>query len=373
MRRLLILVILIIISSCEQESSVLNREQGAVIISERMGSLPEAGFKRALNVREFQFPDDHSAHPEFATEWWYFTGNLSSVEGADYGYQLTLFRVGLKAGKRAEDSDWRSHQLYMGHLAISDLQQQKHMSAERFARSAAGLAGSEKKPLRIWLGSWSISGQDEELFPVQLKAVSNEIAIDLTLQSGVKPVVLQGDRGLSQKGSAPGNASYYYSFTRLPTYGVIRVGDSTVSVNGNSWFDREWSSSALASDQAGWDWFSLQLEDGRDLMFYRMRDKQGQAQKFSNGVLVETDGSVHSLSMDNVELKELEFWQSDQGTSYPVGWSLKLPQYNINLDINAFFNDQEMQHTVTYWEGAVSVTGSHPGKGYMELSGYATR
>ena len=329
------------------------------------------GFERALQPREFEFPADHFAHPAFATEWWYFTGNLESADGYDFGYQLTLFRVGVKPGQTADVSNWRANQIYMGHLAISDLANKSHISTERFARSAAGLAGADQHSLRIWLGDWSVTGIDNDFFPLHLQVGTKDIAIDLTLQSGFKPRVLQGDKGYSRKGAEPGNASFYYSYTRLPTQGTLRIADKKFMVEGNSWFDREWSSSALAEDQQGWDWFSLQLEDGRDLMFYRLRDKQGRAQTFSNGILLQTDGTLQSLSLQDVQVKPVKFWQSPQQVTYPTAWSLKIPQHEIDLQIAAAFEDQEMKHTVHYWEGAVVVSGSHNGVGYMELSGYA--
>ena len=184
-------------------------------------------------------------------------------------------------------------------------------------------------------------------------------------------MVLQGDRGLSQKSAAAGNASYYYSYTRLPTRGQIRLQDRVVEVEGNSWFDREWSSSALASDQAGWDWFSLQLENGQDLMFYQMRGKDGQAQAFSQGVLVDRQGAVQKLSLNDTRLTAVEFWTSPQGSRYPIGWQMQIPQHAIDIRIEAAIADQEMAHTVRYWEGAVTVSGSHDGVGYLELSGYS--
>ncbi|MGB5776947.1 MAG: lipocalin family protein, partial [Sedimenticolaceae bacterium] len=217
----------------------------------------------------------------------------------------------------------------------------------------------------------SIEGSGTPLFPLRLRAETPEMAIDLQLQAGDRPMVLQGDRGLSQKGAAPGNASYYYSYTRLPTRGEIRLDDRRLAVVGNSWFDREWSSSALAEDQAGWDWFALQLDDDRDLMFYRMRDKQGQAQRFSKGVLVQADGTVVPLSLDDVALTTLGEWRSDDGVAYPTRWRLQIPGQDMDLRVEAAFDDQEMRHTVRYWEGAVVVSGSHSGVGYLELSGYA--
>ncbi len=367
---LLIIFSLILVSGCnsaDQEPS----EQAPLSVSSSMGGTVDPGFARALTPREFVFPADHGAHPEYATEWWYFTGNLSSEQNEAFGYQLTLFRVGLQPGTAADDSNWRSHQLYMGHLAVSDIDRQQHLSAERFSRAAAGLAGAANNPLRVWLGPWTINGSDDDIFPLSLLATTERFAIDLTVQAGDKPVVLQGDRGLSQKSAAAGNASYYYSYTRLPTSGSIRIGERRFAVEGNSWFDREWSSSALAADQAGWDWFSLQLDTGQDLMFYQMRGKDGQPQIYSKGVLVDPQGRVEPLSLDNTRLRITDTWTSASGTRYPTGWQMSIAEHAIDIDIQAAFTDQEMAHTVRYWEGAVRVDGSHQGLGYLELSGYA--
>lgn len=369
MRRYILLLSTLIIIACEPQSS-LTQPPNPTLVSQRMGTAPDPGFKRALEPIPFEFPRDHGAHPDFATEWWYFTGNLQSDQGMQYGYQLTLFRVGLKPGQAIDDSDWRSHQFYMGHMAISDITNRQHISAERFSRSAAGLAGAQHSPIKVWLGPWSIQASSDQLFPLQLRADTEELGLDLTLTDGFKPMILQGEQGLSRKSGAAGNASYYYSFTRLPTTGTLRVGQKTNTVSGNSWFDREWSSSALGPDQAGWDWFALQLDDGRDLMFYQMRDKQGQAQAFSNGVLVGKNGDRQSLSLNNTRLEPTRLWKSKEGIEYPLNWQLVIPDEQIELNIEAAFDDQQMLHTVRYWEGAVVVSGSHSGKGYLELSGY---
>lgn len=340
-------------------------------LMEGMGGTPAAGFARALTPRVFEFPADHGPHPEFATEWWYFTGNLFNEDGRRFGYQLTLFRVGLNDEQPAADSPWRATQMYMGHLALSDIAQGQHYQGERFSRAAAGLAGAVADPLRVWLGPWSISGQAGETWPIRLAASTDTFSLQLTLESGNRPMVLQGDRGLSQKGSAPGNASFYYSFTRLPTRGEVSIDGEQFTVQGDSWFDREWSSSALGDDQAGWDWFALQLDDNRDLMFYRMRGQDGEAQRFSKGVLVEADGSYKALSIEDVDLAPTRYWQSANGISYPVAWRLAVPADDIDLRIKAAFDEQAMETTVAYWEGAVDVSGSHGGVGYLELSGYA--
>jgi predicted secreted hydrolase len=341
-----------------------------VRVDEAMGTLPDPGFARAFEPRQFQFPQDHGAHPDFATEWWYLTGNLFTDNGRRFGYQLTLFRVGLRPGEAAKDSNWRSNQVYMGHLAISDIAGTRHYSAERFARAAAGLAGARVTPFEVWLGPWSLRA-DDELFPLTLEAQHDDMGLSLRLQAGDKPMVLQGERGLSRKSATPGNASYYYSFARLPTHGELRIGDSLYRVQGDSWMDREWSSSALDEDQVGWDWFALQLNDGRELMFYQLRTRDGGVHAYSRGSLVEQDGSVHRLLPQQVTLTPLRYWQGDDGTRYPIDWRLQLAEFQLDLEVRAALDDQLMDHTVHYWEGAVDISGSHSGRGYLELSGYA--
>lgn len=374
MRLLIALLLLLSASACDHPTETAPRSAGVSIsVSEGLGRTPDPGFERAIEVRELMFPRDHGPHPSFATEWWYFTGNLFDDQGQRFGYQLTLFRIGLTPGIPIDDSAWRSNQIYMGHLAVSDIAQQQHYSEERFSRAAAGLAGAQGGPVAVWLGPWSIRGADVgELFPLHLKADGGNFEIDLKLNPGDRPLILQGDRGLSRKSAEPGNASYYYSYTRLPTHGVIRVDDTAHRVKGNSWFDREWSSSALASDQVGWDWFSLQLDDGRDLMFYRLRDRAGRQHPFSQGVLVDSRGIIASLDTKSVTVTPTRFWTSEDGARYPLAWRLESELYKLDLRIEASLDRQEMQMAVSYWEGAVDVSGSHSGMGYLELSGYAS-
>lgn len=354
-------------SACEQQSA---EHAPAVSVDQALGGEPAPGFVRAYEPRSFRFPQDHGAHPDFATEWWYLTGNLQTDSGRRFGYQVTLFRIGLRPGGPAQDSAWRANQIYMGHIAISDVEGRRHLAGERFARAAAGLAGARVTPFEVWLDDWSLRG-GETLFPLDVTAQNGDIGISLQLQSGEKPLILQGERGLSRKSATPGNASYYYSFTRLPTRGELRIGDSVYRVHGDSWLDREWSSSALDRNQVGWDWFALQLDDGRDLMYYRLRDRQGYADPFSSGSLVDRDGTVHSLSPAQVQLTPLRYWQADDGARYPVGWRLQAPEYGLDLEVNALLDDQVMDLSVRYWEGAVEVSGTQRGRGYLELSGYA--
>ncbi len=271
MRLLPLLVLVLLLSACEGEAPPM---AASVPVDRVLGTEPDPGFARARAPAVLQFPADHGPHDDFATEWWYLSGNLYTPGGRRFGYQFTLFRIGLRPGAPAADSRWRSNQIYMGHGAITDVAGGRHYSAQRLSRAALGLAGAVSQPLAIWLESWSLRGGGAP-FPLALSAEAEDFGIALNLAAGEKPLILQGEQGLSRKSATPGNASYYYSFTRLPTTGTLRVGATNYRVSGESWLDHEWSSSALDDDQAGWDWFALQLDDGRELMFYRLRYRDG--------------------------------------------------------------------------------------------------
>ncbi len=342
-------------------------------VSSALGDGDNAGYQRADMPRPFQFPVDHGPHPQFRNEWWYATGNLTDAAGRAFGYQLTLFRIALAPTAPVADSAWRTNQLYMGHFALTDVLDQQHYGFERFSRGAVGLAGAQAEPFRVWLENWELASSGPEVFPMRIHAQESGIAIDLTLNAG-KPLVLQGDRGLSQKSAESGNASYYYSYTRLPTKGAIKIAEQTFIVQGASWLDREWSTSALGPDQSGWDWFALQFEDGRELMFYRLRRKDGSADAFSKGVLVSSNGQTRLLRPDAVDLQALGEWRSPQtGDRYPAAWRLRVPAEKLDLTVTPKVADQEMRLTVRYWEGAVVVTGrvgdqNISGQGYLEMT-----
>ena len=351
---------------------------GGVAVSSALGGDDNAGYQRAYAPRPFQFPADHGPHPEFRNEWWYVTGNLSDAAGRPFGYQLTIFRIALSPTAPPVDSPWRANQVYMGHLALTDVANDRHYGFERFSRGALGLADAQATPFRVWLEDWTLTGTESGLFPLHIGVRESDITLDLTLDAG-KPVVLQGDGGLSQKSAEPGNASYYYSHTRMPTQGMVSVGGQNFTVSGASWLDREWSTSVLGPDQSGWDWFALQLDDGRDLMFYRLRRKDGSMDSFSKGVLVETDGQPRRLRWNEVELQPLGQWVSPRtGDHYPAGWRLRLPTENLTLTVTPKVADQEMRLTVRYWEGAVAVSGQAgdrviSGQGYLEMTRYEPR
>lgn len=335
----------------------------------------DTGFREVLAPSEFVFPRDHGSHDAYRTEWWYVTGNLESPQGRSFGFQLTFFRYALSPQPIATASAWRSHQVFMAHLAISDIEGQRFHAHERFSRGALGLAGASSERLAVWLEDWSLASAADAEFPVRLKAFAGEQGIELELQQG-KPLVLQGDRGYSVKNSGAGNASYYYSYTRLPTRGRIVLEGQSYAVQGASWLDREWSSSALGEGQLGWDWFALQLSDGSELMLYRFRRRDARRDPHDYGVWVAADGSTEKLGAENFSIAIKDYWQSPRGTLYPAAWRVTLPEREMELDIRPAFADQELDLSIRYWEGAVIVEGKRAGelisgRGYVELAGYA--
>jgi len=347
---------------------------------------------RAVAAPDLQFPRDHGPHPEFRTEWWYFTGNLVGDDGREFGYQLTFFRSALadsaswlaRMGEGDADarSAWRSRHAWMAHFAVSDIASATFHHGEQFARDAAGLAGAQAAPFRVWLNDWQAVDDAARPgaaaaggFRSRLAAATGDVAIDLWVEQG-KPMVLQGDRGLSQKGPEPGNASIYYSFTRMPTEGMVRIGDAEYRVTGDSWLDREWSTSALSPDLAGWDWMSLQFNDSTELMLYRLRREDGTAGEFSAGTFVNRDGSIVRLGVGDFRMTPTSTWRSPlDDTEYPVDWRVEVPSLQLTLDVNAAFGAQEMNVAVRYWEGSVRINGHRgnapvSGRGYLEMTGY---
>ena len=335
-----------------------------------------SGFARALAPRPFRFPEDHGPHLDFQTEWWYYTGNVETADGRHFGYQLTFFRRALAPGVPDRASSFAANQIYFAHFALTDVSRGTHIFDERFSRGAAGLAGASGDPFTVWLEDWRAEALDGQGSRLRLRAAEGEIAIDLTLES-VKPIVAHGDRGLSAKSDAVGNASYYLSFTRLRTAGQISVGEQVFTVSGDSWFDHEWSTSALGPQAVGWDWFSLQLSDGRELMFYQIRRADGSVEPVSAGTLVEADGSARRLASADVLLTVSRTWSSpESGGEYPAGWRMQVPEAGIDLTLEPWLEDQEMRLSFVYWEGAVRVRGTSAGRpidgnGYVELTGYA--
>ncbi|HBR95779.1 MAG TPA: carotenoid 1,2-hydratase [Gammaproteobacteria bacterium] len=338
-----------------------------------LGAEASAAYQRADRVRAFSFPADHAAHDGFRNEWWYFTGHLRDPAGRRFGYQVTFFRVAITPGKPAAASAWATQYVWMGHVALSDVANQRHHHDERFVREAAGLAGVQPEPLSIWLEDWQLQAVTESAFPWRLQVAATDFALEMTLQPE-KPPVLNGERGLSRKSGEVGNASYYYSMTRLQSSGHVTLDGERFAVEGQSWLDREWSTSALGQDQQGWDWFSLQLADGRDLMYYQLRQRDGTADEHSSGTWVDAEGNGRNVSSSEVTLSANRYWRSPSGARYPTDWTLQVAGESRPWRVRALFDAQEMRTLVDYWEGAVAVTDAQTGEplgvGYLEMTGY---
>ena len=335
----------------------------------------DAGFAKALTPRSYEFPADHGPHPEFRNEWWYVTGNLDADDGRRFGYELTIFRFSLSPQMNTSPSAWRSNQVYIAHLAVTDARGDRFFVSQRYSRGALGLAGAASDPFRVWIDDWSIGNDAAAPGSWRLTAHGDDFGIDVRLEP-LKPPILNGDAGLSQKSADPGNASYYYSITRLQTRGQVHVDGKDVEVGGLSWLDREWSTSALAPEQVGWDWFALQLSDGSDLMFYQLRTRDGGQDPMSAGTLTDPDGVAIHLRAEEVTIRVDDEWESAAGGAYPAAWTLELPDRKTSLRVTPVIADQELFTTVRYWEGAVDVTGERDGepisgRGYVELTGYA--
>ena len=340
------------------------------------GSDDADGFTLATTPRPFRFPADHSAHSGYRTEWWYFTGNVADADSRHFGFELTIFRYALRPAPAERESSFATSDVWMAHLAVTDTAAGTFQVAERLSRGAprlAGISGGESGSVNVSVEDFHIEIVDDT---ARLVAADADFGINLAL-AGLDRIVAQGDAGLDPKGPEPGNASYYFSAPRLEVTGEIRSQDTgTVSVEGSAWMDREWSTSALSPDIAGWDWFALQLDDGRDLMFYRLRGHDGTTSAFSGGSLTEPEGTVTRLEARDVALEAQRNWTSPAtNVRYPIEWTLSVPSEDLALEIRPRIDAQEIDVSVRYWEGAVRVTGTARGRpiagvGYLELAGY---
>lgn len=367
MRLTMIILLSLLLTACDQPPP----ERQSFKVAEALGGGSDEGFARAFEPRQFRFPEDHAPHPAFRNEWWYLTGRLQTEDGRAFGYQATLFRISLQAQAIEGFSTWRSNHIWMGHAALSDVEESRHLAFERIARPGAGLAGAIIKPLRIWLEDWQLQQADES-GSWSLRLPTEEFELNLKLDPA-SPIVLQGEQGLSQKSPEPGNASYYYSIPRLSTEGSLSYRGKQLRVSGESWFDREWSTSALGPEQQGWDWFSLHLRDGRNLMYYQLRRKDGSTDPMSAGSLSDASGKLRTMQADSVNLTPLNLWRSGE-RRYPIEWRMQLEGEPNAWRIKARFPNQEMRLSVRYWEGAIEVidepSGDTIGSGYLEMTGY---
>ena len=342
-------------------------------------------FRAALPGYKFQFPRDHAAHPDYATEWWYYTGHLQAQNGRKFGYQLTFFRVGLSPKSQKRKSKWATGEVILGHFAITDEDKNRFLFCDRASRAAAGLAGAQTQTPRVWLGNWSVrfAGRKQWIkADGKNRNDSRGVRFSLSLeQIPLKAPVAHGEKGVSQKSAGIGQASHYYSFSKLQTRGVLKIGDESFAVAGQSWFDKEWGSNQLAKNQIGWDWFSLQLRDGRELMLYQMRLQGGKIDSFSSGTIIERDGRARHLKRSDFQISPLATWKSPvTKADYPSKWRVVLPRERIELTIEPTVAAQELltarSTNISYWEGSVRAVGTQRGKqiggnGYVELTGYS--
>lgn len=333
------------------------------------------GFQKALAPIEFQSPADHGPHPAFQTEWWYYTGTLRATSGERFGYQLTFFRRGLSPEPPSRTSTFAAHQIYFAHFAITYEARGQHVFAERIGRGALDIAGAQSDPLRVWIKDWSLESQSGDGQEVRLTAKEGEHRLDLQL-SPIGPLIPHGESGLSTKGKEPGNASYYFSYPRMMTIGELEFSGERFIVEGESWFDHEWSTSALGEEAVGWDWFGLRLGNDTELMMFRIRTEGDAGDPLTGGTLIRENGEVISLQEGKIRFEEIRQWESPHtGALYPVEWIVQIPSQDIDLRITPWIMDQEMVVGFQYWEGAVSAEGTVGGRliigtGYMELTGY---
>lgn len=349
----------------------------------------ESTWRAATPDYRWSFPRDHWAHPEYKTEWWYFTGHLvdDAAPERQFGYQFTFFRVGVVPDTLTIESDWASRHLVMGHAALTDITTGHHVFSELVYRATPllGEFGEPGDSLVAWSrapvgtdGRWLLRW-DGEGFTFSARDDARKIAMDLRTRPD-KPLIFQGPNGYSRKGDGPTAASLYYSFTRLTTTGTIEFDGRVTRVRGLSWMDKEFGSNQLDPDQAGWDWFSLQFEDERELMVYRLRDPSG-ATDYGLGTLIGVDGSTRFLGLHDWELELLAEWRSPAtSAAYPAAWKLTVPGADIAVVITPEVANQEnvsrLIPDLFYWEGAVTVrteAGRSIGRGYVELTGYGTR
>jgi predicted secreted hydrolase len=337
-------------------------------------------FRAAMPGYHYQFPRDHFNHPEFQTEWWYYTGNVHTPEGRRFGFELTFFRQGVDR-KSEPPAIWEVRDLWLAHFAVSDLDGRRFLHTERLNRAGPGIAGADEEKARVWNGNWSAQWKLDSQLPSQrLNAIADRFSIDLEVKTS-KPPVIHGENGVSQKAEGPGRASHYISFTRLLTGGAIVIDGQRFNVEGESWMDHEFFTHQLAANQSGWDWFSLQLDDGSEIMLFELRRKDGTIDPFSAGTYVDPRGRSTHLSAKDFSLEPGKTWTSpDSGGHYPIEWRVRVPSLGLDAALTTRLAQQELtaktRSAPTYWEGAIEVKATRKGQplkgvGYLEMTGYA--
>ncbi|MBN2075052.1 MAG: hypothetical protein JW762_05830 [Dehalococcoidales bacterium] len=381
-RKKILLTVVVILSlmsisinglNCSNSDNTYN--EGSINVITALSGVAGPGYDVADKPIVFWFPRDHGPHESFRNEWWYFTGNLYDDINRRFGYQLTFFRISLDAQEISRSSNWATNQVYMAHLAISDVENREFHAFETINRESMGLAGFDEDIFRVNVENWYIAGQDDGTFPWRLYGVKEGIELSLTVEPS-KEIILQGENGLSRKSLDGNNASYYYSITRLTTEGYIEINGTRYNVRGYSWLDREWSTSTLSEERSGWDWFSLQFDNDTDLIYFQLRNKDGSVYPYNEGMIVNPDSSTIRLKTGDVELKPQRYWQSPLGGDYPVEWEAEIIPLGKTLILQAAFPEQELMLSTRYWEGSINIYDMEDptsiiGQGYMELTGYA--
>jgi predicted secreted hydrolase len=316
----------------------------------------------------YEFPRDHFDHPGFRTEWWYYTGNARAADGRRFGFELVFFRQGERRGESENPSVWRVDDLYLAHLAWTDIDGRRFRYYRRLNRAGPGVAGASEEEGRIWNGNWEARWQLPEGAQT-LTAIADDLRLALRLTPTTPPVI-HGENGISVKSEAAGAASHYVSFPRLTVQGTL----NGVAVTGTAWMDHEWFSHQLEPGQRGWDWFSVQMDDGTELMLFQLRRMDGAIDPHSSGTYVARDGRATHLARSDFELTPEEWWTSRKtGARYPIRWRIRAPSLRIDLVCAAALDAQELageKESPGYWEGAVVYTGSRTGVGYLEMTGY---
>lgn len=323
-----------------------------------LGSAADETFAVPTPAPEFDFPRDHGPHPEYRIEWWYLTANMTGSDGAAYGLQWTLFRSALAP---LETQGWDSPQIWLGNAAVTT--STAHYTSERFARGGTGQAGVTAAPFEAWIDEWHMRG--ETFDAMQLRAAGPQFSYDIDLRAQ-GPLVFHGDGGFSVK-SEQGQASYYYSQPFFDLSGTLTLPEGNVTVTGTAWLDREWSSQPLASDQTGWDWFSISFDTGEKLMGFRLRQSDGTY--FTSGTWIMPDGQTTALPNGSFDAEPL--YNADvSGREVPVRWQVRVPEYDVDVTVAAINPQAWMDMAVPYWEGPVTVSGNRSGIGYLEMTGY---
>jgi predicted secreted hydrolase len=347
-----------------------------LLLSSTLFARSQAPYETALPGYHYRFPRDHFNHPAYQTEWWYYTGNVTAANGRHFGFELTFFRQGTDRDA-AKSNTWDVQDLYLAHLALSDLDGGKFYHTERLNRRGPEIAGASEEAQKVWNGNWQVkwNGEDQEL-----RAGDADFTLNLNLRSE-KPPVIQGENGVSQKSAVAGHASHYISLTRLNSTGTIILGGKAYEVTGLSWMDHEFFTTQLDAEQLGWDWLSIQLADHSELMLYHFRRKDGSVDPFSSGTYIDANGkTTHLRAADFILQATGASWKSPTtNATYPIGWIIQIPQMAISLEAKTPLPSQELtgqsKLAPSYWEGAITLSGTRGtqplrGVGYLELTGY---